>query len=146
MILSSDDTGGGIKDMSAHLHSLFHTHTQISNTYSQEKRPFLFYIPVKCCFTHLSLSIFLKILKYISMFMTLSSFFLVCFSHSAKSNSFLCFGQQLCAHGNVRGGRRGLGVFVLTFQSQLVSGAPAICDGPRATECLNPDSINAEAL
>lgn len=42
------------------------------------------------------------------------------------------------------------GVFVLTFQSQLVSGAPAICDGPDTAEYLmwrlNPDSINAGAL
>lgn len=83
----------------------------------------MFYISTKCCFT-------------------------TCVFHIQPNQTAFCVLANSRTHAGRSGGN--FGVFVLTFQSQLVSGAPAIRDGPQAavclTWCLNTDSINAEAL
>lgn len=72
----------------------------------------------------------------------------MCVFHIQPNQTAFCVLANSSAHMGMSGGNSG--VFMLTFQSQLVSGAPAICDGPHAAEYLmwrlNPDSINAEAL
>lgn len=78
----------------------------------------------------------------------LSQVFSMCVFHFQPNQTAFCALANSSAHVSLSRGN--FGVFVLTFQSQLVSGAPLICDGPHAAEYLmwhlNPDSINAEAL
>lgn len=112
--------GEEYKKMSGHVYFIFPT---------QNKHrllgggAFLFYIPGKCCFT-------------------------TCVFPTQPNQIAFCVLANSCTHAGMSGGN--FGVFVLTFQSQLVSGAPASGDGPHAAVCLtwrlNPDSINAEAL
>lgn len=107
--------------MSVHVYFIFPT--QHKHILRKKRSPFLFCIPAKCCFT-------------------------TCVFHTQPNQIAFCVLANSCTHAGTSGGN--FGVFVVTFQSQLVSGAPASGDGPHAAVCLmwclNPDSINAEAL